>query len=340
MIETVFRTEDVPAADRLAYWRELLSRTHAPMDLTSDNPEYFHACQRTLSFGAVSVWPVTFHAVTFHRTPKLIRQSDPDVYHLSLVLNGAATASWGDREISYGPYDLHYNSSSQPCTIWTGGPANVIKSVGVEVPKSLVPLPRRSANDVIGRPLSGRTGIGALLAGFLVRLTENTSGYQAGDEPRLGTVLADLVAALFAHTLEADRALPPETYRRTLLMRVQSFIRQHLHDPDLSRDSIATAHHISTSYLHRLFQENGETVMGWIRRQRLEHARRDLADPTQRMVPVHRIAARWGFVHHADFTRSFRTAFHTTPSEYRRETLRPTGTRVIHRVDRMGNGGH
>lgn len=82
---------------------------------------------------------------------------------------------------------------------------------------------------------------------------------------------------------------------------------------------IAAAHHISVSHLHRVFQEQqrGETVASWIRRQRLEGARRDLADPALRTTPIHTIAARWGLPRASDFTRAHRRAYGMSPMEYR-----------------------
>ncbi|MGO4429032.1 helix-turn-helix transcriptional regulator, partial [Streptomyces sp. MCAF7] len=80
--------------------------------------------------------------------------------------------------------------------------------------------------------------------------------------------------------------------------------------------------HISVSYLHRLFREHGSTtVSSWIRRQRLEAVRRDLADPLLRATPIHRIAARRGFSHAAVFSRAFRAAYGLPPKDYRRRVL-------------------
>lgn len=107
------------------------------------------------------------------------------------------------------------------------------------------------------------------------------------------------------------------TRQRALALRIQSYIAAHLQEPDLTPGVVAAVHHISVSHLHRLFQTKGVTVAAWIRQQRLERARRDLADPTLRTVRVHRIAEQWGFTHHAVFTRAFRTAYGIPPSEYR-----------------------
>lgn len=317
--ETVFRSEDVPAADRFDYWTELLGRTHAPMELRSDYTDDFRASQRVLGLGAVTVWSATYQPLVFRRTPKLIRQSDPETYHLALVVRGTGAGVWRHRETQYKPHDLFINSSSLQNDVHsTGAP---ISTVAVEIPKALVPLPRDAARRIVGATVSTRKGMGTLLAQFLTQLTEDTTPYQPTDGPRLGTVLTDLAAALFAHLLEAGHCLPPETHRRTLTLRIQAFIREHLHDPHLTPATIAAAHHVSTSYLHRLFRDQGATVAEWTRRRRLESAHRDLIDPALQTVPIYAIAARWGFPRATDFSRAYRAAYGTTPTDHRHQAL-------------------
>ncbi|GAB3464587.1 hypothetical protein GCM10027570_52510 [Streptomonospora sediminis] len=55
----------------------------------------------------------------------------------------------------------------------------------------------------------------------------------------------------------------------------------------------------------------------------MERARRDLADPAQAGLAVSEIAYRWGFKHPATFTRAFRTAYGTAPTEHRRAVPGP-----------------
>ncbi len=56
------------------------------------------------------------------------------------------------------------------------------------------------------------------------------------------------------------------------------------------------------------------TVSTWIRTRRLEQCRRDLLDPMLADRPVAAIAARWGFVDAAHFSRAFKTAFGVSPA--------------------------
>ncbi|MFJ9414873.1 helix-turn-helix domain-containing protein [Streptomyces sp. NPDC101227] len=320
--EEVFRTEAVPAAERLAYWAERMAQTHAPLSLSSDHARDFRASQRVLDLGAVSMWPATIQQVVYRRTPKLIRQSDPDVYHLSLVVDGTGIGRWDDQEVVYRPSDLAINDSARPWEICSG--AAPVTSVGLEVPKALLPLPRNMAGHTVPRWAPAREGIGALLAQFLTQLCADTTPYQPSDGPRLGTVLTDLVAALFAQTLETGDALVPEARRRTLILRIKHFIQEHLHDPGLTPADVAAAHHISISYLHGLFQDEEATVAAWIRLRRLEAARRNLTDPALRTTPIHAIATRWGFPRAGCFTRAFRAAYGVPPSDYRHQELAST----------------
>ncbi|WP_037913200.1 AraC-like ligand-binding domain-containing protein [Actinacidiphila yeochonensis] len=328
--ETVFRSGDLPVGDRFDAWREVMDSTHAPMRLESPRAGDFHAHVRVIEVGAAVIWPATFEQLVFLRTPRLIRRSDPEVYHLSLLLEGEAGVSWGRRETSYAVQDYHVNDSSRPYRIWTGEQA--IASVGVEIPKALLPLPSSHVDEVLGRPLTARSGPGALLAGFLKQLCDDAETFRPADGPRLATTLADLVALLFAHSLEDERALEPETRTRALTLRIKDHIQRNLHDPDLTPTTVAEAHHISRGYLHRLFRDAvgrdadaGETVAAHIRRRRLEGAARDLTDPGLSAAPVHVVAARWGFPRAAEFTRAFRTAYGVPPGEYRRQAVAAGG---------------
>ena len=321
MIGTVFRSEDVPPGDRFDHWRELIGRTRSPSDMSSVHAADFWAEQRLMELGPVTVWPTSFLPTRYRRSPKLVRQSDPEMYHLTLLLDGGLALDHAGRTSTFGPRDLHLADSSQPYDL---RPADhrerrVIEGVGVDFPKALLPLPPHRVRELLGRSQSGREGLGALLAEYLVGLGRQAETLRPSDAPRLGTVVLDLVSAWFAHVLDAETALPPETRQQAMASRIQAFIRQNLHDPELTPSMIAAAHHISLSYLYRIFQPQlqGDTVAAWIRTRRLEGARRDLADASLRTTPIHAIAARWGFPRASDFTRAFRAAYGLSPKECR-----------------------
>ncbi|CAM3543339.1 helix-turn-helix domain-containing protein [Kibdelosporangium persicum] len=318
VLEFEFTTEDLPAPDQFDYVRAAMSDLPAPHDASTDHIDGFRLHQRKLNLDLIWVWTMAVQPITLRRTARLIRQADPETYNLVLVQHGTIGRTWSRHEATYGPHDLHVNDSSQPYVLRAHSTQGLVTCIGVEIPKKLLSLPVTEIDHLVGKRLPSQ-GIAALLGGFLVQLTTNTSAYRPSDGPRLGTVLTDLTSALFAHTLETDSTLAPDSRQRTLILRIRTFIQQHLHDPRLTPGMVAAAHHISTSYLHRLFQRDGTTVAAWIREQRLKRARRDLTDPALTTASISHIAAQYGFTHPAAFSRAFRTAYGIAPKDYRHQ---------------------
>ncbi|MER5576980.1 helix-turn-helix domain-containing protein [Streptomyces massasporeus] len=324
MIGTAFRSEDVPAEDRFDAWRELLERARPSHAISAHASDFWAEC-RLMELGPVTVLSLSSLPTRYRRSPKMVRQSDPELYHLSLLLDGGLALEHAGRTGMFGSRDLHLVDSSQPYDL---RPADdrascAVKGVGVDLPKALLPVPPRRVQELLGRGLSAQDGLGALLTEFLVGVNRQADALQPSDAPRLGTVLLDLLTAWLASLLDAEAMLSPETRQRVTVERVHAFIRRNLRDPELAPPAIAAAHHISLSYLYRIFQQQsqGETVAAWIRSQRLEGARRDLADPSLRGTPIHAVAAHWCFPRASDFTRAFRAAYGLSPKEHRSQAL-------------------
>ncbi|WP_338895223.1 GMC family oxidoreductase N-terminal domain-containing protein [Streptomyces sp. TG1A-60] len=79
-------------------------------------------------------------------------------------------------------------------------------------------------------------------------------------------------------------------------------MERRLDDPALGPDEIAAAHRVSRRHLYKLMAEEGYTVSGWLREQRLARCRRDLGDPALRHLSVGAIGGRRGFPDPAHFS--------------------------------------
>jgi len=136
---------------------------------------------------------------------------------------------------------------------------------------------------------------------------------------RLAANTLDLVSTMLHSELDlAAGSMKPQALLAT---SVRDYIEANLADPQLSPASIAAAHFISTRHLHNVFHESGSTVASWIRSRRLERVRRDLRDPLHSGTSVGAVAARWGFLDAAHFSRLFRAAYGCSPREFRAELL-------------------
>lgn len=208
--EKTFSTQDVLASDRLDRWRDHVSRTYVPAEVDSDHEVDFAASQRVLALGAVQLWTMEHPPMTLKRTRKLIRRSDPGLYHLSLPLHGTMRLSGSDREAHHEPYDLVLHDTSRPHRMRAiaGHGDGTVLGTGLFIPRKVLPLPENAVDGLLMRRLPGREGVGALLVQFLTQVARDSGSYRPADGPRLGTVAVDLLSALFAHVLDADKSLP------------------------------------------------------------------------------------------------------------------------------------
>ncbi|WP_033280188.1 helix-turn-helix domain-containing protein [Streptomyces sp. NRRL F-525] len=312
MIRTVFRSEDLPPAERLAAFDAFLHTCEPPMRVTSAAPDRFRATARARDLGPLHILELTSSASVIRRT----RRCDPAVCAVVFPLRGTLTVSQKGREALLRGQDFTFYDSSLPLRLGIAGPEPTTL-LRVQVPRSLLPPPARHADRLAGTRLPAQEGLGALLTRFLADMAAEVCAYPAADETRLSAVALDLLAATLTHHLDGTLGPPPEPSACELPARIEAYVQEHLADPGLTPRTVAAAHHISVSYLHRLFRTGGTTVTELIRHGRLEGARRDLADRRLRETPVHRIAASWGFRDHSAFTRAFRTAYGVPPREYR-----------------------
>jgi AraC-like DNA-binding protein len=314
--EMVLRSDDrLPAAARFEAWRDMTRSVYAPAEFHTDHADGFRAASRLMDLGHLVLSTSENSPLQVTRTPKSVRQGDPELYIISLVRRGSLSIAQARREATLAAGDLVLYSTSRPNHAHLASKQGRMAMTNLVFRRALLPLPTNAVDRLLATRLSSRHGPGALLAQFFTHLTAEATAYGPSDDHRLTAVACDIVATLLGQYLDIPASA--EARRHALLFRIRTFIQQNLDDPNLTPASIASVHHLSVRTLHRLFHDGGESVAAFIRRHRLEQACRDLANPALHARPIHAIAARWGFPRPADFTRAFRTAYGIPPSEYR-----------------------
>ncbi|MFF4947929.1 AraC-like ligand-binding domain-containing protein [Streptomyces chattanoogensis] len=318
-METVFDSAELPVHDRIEAWVATTALALVTTEIRPLDPAAFTARLRSMSLGAAQLTEMSYAPLVSQRTPALIRQSDPEHYQVALVRSGHQGIEQARTRSLLGPGDLVLYDSSRPFDAMVDGSRAeaTAESLLLQFPKRLLPLPESRIAGLLAVRLPGTEGIGRLCAQFMTALAEEHTRCTPRDTARLGHTALGLVTAVLAHHLDDETTAPAQSQPQVLFLRVTSFIDRHLHAPDLGPATVASAHRISLRYLHRIFQQHGTSVRTYIRQQRLDRCRRDLADPHLRHLTVHAIAARWGFSRPADFSRAFRTAVGMPPSDYR-----------------------
>lgn len=317
-------TELVPPADRFGVWLDMISGSPAPLRVRTDHAHDFVARADFIELGRMQLIRYRYPSVDCVRTRKLVQRSDPDYYLLALTTSGKGASSQEGQRSVVDAGEFTFYDCSRPHEVSHYGDDHGREAVGSVValiPYDALPFPPGRLATLFAGRMSGTEGIGALLAQYLIQVASHPEQYHAADADRLATVGLDLASTMLGRHLVSEDAVPTEVRRRALLAQVRAHIRQHLGDATLSPQLIADAHHISVRSLHRLFEDEQTTVAAYVRDQRLERCRRDLADPTLRDRPIQVIAARWGFRDKAHFSRAFRAAHELTPQAYRARHL-------------------
>jgi AraC-like DNA-binding protein len=339
-MSNLIRVDELPAAERFEFLQELVAQTWVPMECHTDHRADYRAVIRSSGLGAINVVVMDILSIRVCRTPRLIRRADPDMLKVVMPVRGSGSyvVTQDGRQARLRPGELALYDTRRPYEVACGvGEDDAGQALTFMFPSSLLPLPPSQLKQLTAVRLPAAAGIGTLTSQFLVHLARTIDHCSPAEAARLSTAALEVLASRLAHELDAMGWVTPETHRRALLTRIQAFIQQRLGDPELSPGTIAAAHHISLRYLHKLFQEEGITVAGWIRQRRLEACRRDLADPALASRPVAAIAAHWGYTSASHFGQVFRAAHGMPPQEYRHWALHPHPTgETVHALEPAG----
>ncbi|WP_166347962.1 helix-turn-helix domain-containing protein [Phytoactinopolyspora limicola] len=293
-------------------FRNLVSASFVPLNVTSRAPDTFWGRVRSGGIGAMQVFEINAAEHVVERTPELIERADRRQYKVSLILSGSGLLVQDNRQAVLRPGQLAIYDTSRPYTLVF---EEDFRSMVLMFPQNQIALPVEMVGQLTATPIPGDRGVAKVVVPFLTQLNAGLDQLHGAMGTRLAHSALDLVTTMFASELDLERTATDPHH--ALMQQIRSYIDDNLAATDLGPSRIAAEHFISTRHLHGLFREQGTTVSSWIRERRLERCRRDLLDPVHAQRPVAAVAAKWGFVDAAHFSRVFKATFGQSPSELR-----------------------
>ena len=316
----VLDMRSIAAADRAAYWQEAVCDQFVPLDVRPHDAAAFSGRIAAHDVGPLHLRTMQASPHTFVRTRELVRRSDDDFYKVGLIRQGSSLLTQDDREVLLQPGELALYDSTRPYAFRMSKHFEITVCM---VPKRFFAMRADELSAATASTIDSRRSVGAVIPGFIDQLARHAGEFTPDQSEALASGLAELINGLVVglpgrHRGEAWTAAIPAP----MLARIQGYIVEHLADPELAPTSIAAAHAVSVSYLHRLFAGTDTTLAGWIREQRLMSCWRALGSPRYAHLSVTAVGARYGLVDPSHFSRAFRARFGTTPSGRRTEASR------------------
>ncbi|HEY5836482.1 helix-turn-helix domain-containing protein [Streptomyces sp.] len=270
--------------------------------------------------GSLNLCSVRSNARTVRRTAALIRDDlEPSVF-LGLQVSGSSMVIQGDREAVLRPGDLAVYDTTEPYTLVN---ENGIHQHYFRIPRRELALPASAISKVTAVRMGRDHPVADLASTYFARLADTQLRMDRQQVGAVGQPSVELLRAVIA-TYLGDARLAQEPLEATLQYRIMEYMRAHLAEHDLSAARIARTHHISVRHLYTILARSGITLGDWLRANRLEQCRKELAGPASRSLTIGAVAHRWGFTSATHFSRVFKEAYGLSPREWRRLTEQPT----------------
>jgi AraC-like DNA-binding protein len=234
------------------------------------------------------------------------------------VSNRRHVVATSSGSVTLEPGDVTVADSAAEITMTTKEPYTAI---GLTVPGKLlrnyIPDPQRA----VGARFSGKTGFSKIVSYMLLTMWEFAESDKCDE---IGTELAESLLAIMSACCHMNWRTG-EAQDSDLVAKqekIKQIINQNLQTPDLCVGRLAKQFGFSIRYIQRLFSEGDCTVSKYIRRQRLEGCKKQLADPAWLNRGITEIAFNWGFNSSAHFSRVFKEQYGISARDYRKQALK------------------
>jgi AraC-like DNA-binding protein len=261
-----------------------------------------------LSLGRVRAGP---HRVV--SDPRRFRGPTGQDHHVVLQVSGVSVLEQTGRTLTLEPGGWATPSPDRPYTIASRQRIErLVLVIGRDhLAADLV------ATQWAGRTLSATTGTGRLFFSTAVSVADELPYIRAAHAHTLAEQLTSLLDLALRDELSFGPVEPNDLRRE----RVHQYIAQHLRDPQLTVERIASDLGWSRRTLARVFKLHGESLMESVYRERLEGIRRDLLNPMLDAHALTDIARSWGFRNYTHFSDRFRSQFGVSPTIMRRRAM-------------------
>jgi AraC-like DNA-binding protein len=315
-----FCSDDLPAADRVPYYRDVISRMLTRMDVESMADRF--SCNASFyRLSGLSISHLAGGAVRSDRSRAMAEGN----HELVLIIGheGAYTVSQHGREATVSAGSAALVSAEEPSR--SERTASRILCVGI--PRGLLSPMLTNPDAALMSAIPSTNEALRLLSRYVDLFIKDAALMQTAELRRLAVShIHDLAALTIGATRDAREVAAGRGLRAARLRAVKLDIAHNLVDGTVSAEALARRQRVSPRYIHRLFEGEGMTLSQFVLGLRLAQAYRMLTDPAHADMTIGGLAYGVGFTDLSTFNRAFRRRYGAAPSDVR-ATARDRGTR-------------
>jgi len=316
-----FSSNALPAEDRLELWRDTITKhmIRLAIDPLAEGPFLAEASLR--KHDGMTIGTGTVSASVSHRSREIVAADNDDLF-LMLNLSGPLVLSSGAHELTLRP-----GEATLLCCAELG--TYIRPEVGM---MSCIRLPRSTLTPFVAgleerifRLIPRDARALTLLRTYLTALTDPADIDMAPAVSRtVSNHVTDLIALTLGATGDAANAAAVGGMRAARLAAAKAYIEDKIGPQTLSVDDVADHMRVSSRYVRKLFEADGETFSKYVLEQRLIRVRNMLTNARFDHQPISSLAYDVGFGDLSYFNKVFRAFFGGTPSDMRHAAARPS----------------
>jgi AraC-like DNA-binding protein len=306
-----YSTGQAPPARRLAWWNRLASETFNNLVVDAVDPDAFCGEMVRAPLGELILMSAESAPARVRRTADPDRVAKArDAVDLHFQVSGSSRNGQGGREAVLEAGDFTLCDASRPYTVSFEQSNHMLC---VKIPARPMVERLGDLDRLICAPISGRSGPGAILSGFLRTLwTQIDEEDDVGSPEAVSEVVLDLIGLAYRPLCRNPEAANAQAQ---WLGRARALIEARICDPELGVAAIAADLGVTPRYLQMLFAKAAMTPTGYILDRRLKLAAERLRGDEG--PGVTEVALAVGFNDLTHFGRVFRRRFGVTPRDYR-----------------------
>lgn len=302
-------TSSYAEQERFAFWQDVISTFTSPSETTlRDRSKAFDGSLKRVVIGNAAVCDLDFEPIVNTRSARDLRHRPDDDFFISLMAEGIGHVEQSGRSATLTSKDIVVYESSKPF-FWEARSRCRIVVTRISRRQMLSRLP--NATDLTARVIKA----GHPLSSVIGRTMTEFANLNAQLDDQICDRLSNSFIDILTSSIEA-RLTPVQKQSVAvddLLRRAKAFLTKNIEDCDLDLHALAEHLAVSQRTIARLFAAEHTTPMRWLWQKRRELAFKLLSD--RRIENVSQAAMRCGFSDFSHFSRSFKDAYGTTPTE-------------------------
>jgi AraC-like DNA-binding protein len=313
-----FSTNDAPARDRVAMWREVYGQSVLRLDIEPLPDIPFHADLKLSAFPGLRLVSGTIGGTRDSRTSTLLDDGNDD-FGLAINVAGTSIVSQRQREATLGAGDAALMTCAEIGSFVRPTQGRLI---GLRIPRAALAALVPNVEDSLILPIPRDAEALSLLISYIEVLEARRAPPTVELLRAVVVHIYDLIALTIGATRDVTVLAKGRGGHAAKLHAIKSDIAANLGHRNLSIGSLAMRHKVTPRFIQRLFESEGLTFTQFVIGRRLDYAYRALIDQRFANYDMSAIAFEAGFGDLSYFYRTFRRCYGLTPSDLRKAAQR------------------